>query len=39
MKMFKTKEEVKMLEAFLLIAVACWLGSKGVKKLIEAFKN
>lgn len=28
-----------MIEAVLLIAVACWLGSKGVKKFIEAIRN
>lgn len=28
-----------MIEAILLISVAAWLGSKGIKKLIEAIKN
>lgn len=28
-----------MIEAVLLIAVACWLGSKGIKKFIKAIKN
>ena len=28
-----------MIEAVLLISIAAWLGSKGIKKLIEAIKN
>lgn len=28
-----------MIEAVLLISIAAWLGSKGVKKLIEAIRN